>query len=82
MKLTKADQLQPGNNPRTITDDNFKRLDASLELHGDLGGIVWNERTGTRPGIGIELEGEIVREFPAYWESCKKIETEQAMDLF
>ena len=33
-------------NPRTISDDNFKRLKASIEKNGLVGHLVWNRATG------------------------------------
>jgi DNA modification methylase len=44
---TTAKDLKPSSyNPRTIAGNNLKGLALSLEIFGDLSGIVWNKKTG------------------------------------
>jgi len=48
MELT--DIKSAGYNPRTITDEQLKMLNKSLQTFGDLSGIVYNRRTGNLVG--------------------------------
>ena len=48
MKLT--DLKSAGYNPRTITEEQLKMLNKSLQKFGDLSGIVFNRRTGNTVG--------------------------------
>lgn len=46
VKINRADIVADDINPRTITDDNKRRLKRSIEKNGLVGHLVWNKATG------------------------------------
>ena len=46
VKLHRSQIVEDDINPRTITDDNKRRLKASIEKNGLVGLLVWNKATG------------------------------------
>lgn len=46
VKLQRSQIVEDDINPRTITDENMRRLKASIEKNGLVGHLVWNKATG------------------------------------
>lgn len=46
VKLHRSQIVEDDINPRTITDENMRRLKASIEKNGLVGHLVWNKATG------------------------------------
>ena len=46
VKIQRSSIVDDDINPRTISDENFRRLKASIEKNGLVGHLVWNKATG------------------------------------